>query len=66
MSRKYFTADGSYGDATDMLVIDTDLFTQEDWDEIDNASDSERSDLAQQIALSKKKEAENASNAYRN
>ena len=65
MGKMYFAADGSYGDATDMLIVDTDLFTQEDWDEIDNASDSERSDLAQQIATMKK-ETENASNAYRN
>ena len=49
----YFATDGSYGDATDLIVIDTDLFTEEDWDEIQNASDAERAELAWQILFSK-------------
>ena len=49
----YFATDGSYGDATDLIVIDTDLFTEEDWDEIQNASDADRADLAYEILMSK-------------
>ena len=49
----YFATDGSYGDATDLLVIDASLFTEEDWDEIQNASDADRADLAYEILMSK-------------
>ena len=43
----YFATDGSYGDATDMLIVDTDPLTQEDLDDIVNASDNGRLQLVQ-------------------
>lgn len=48
----YFSEDGSYGDATDILVVDTSKWTREDWRDINDASDSTRLDVA--IAIAKK------------
>lgn len=45
----YFAIDGSYGDATDIIIVSTDSFTDADWEDIANASDSERSELVEQI-----------------
>ena len=45
----YFATDGSYGDATDMLIVDTDTLTQEDLDDIVNASDNGRLQLVQSM-----------------
>ena len=52
----YFAMDGSYGDATDMIILDTALWTEEDWVEIDEAQDNERSNIAQAINIKHKKE----------
>jgi hypothetical protein len=43
MQLTYFAADGNYGDATGMVVIDTTGWTDEDFAELDGASDSDRS-----------------------
>lgn len=45
----YFAQDGSYGDALGMAIIDTALWTAEDWEAMDEAIDYERVALAQQI-----------------
>lgn len=50
MSEHFFSTDGSYGDATDILVVDTSNWTDEDWRDIDDASDMTRLDIAIEIA----------------
>lgn len=49
MSNSYFAMDGSYGDAEEILIVDTDQWTEDDWDSVHNASDDGRSDVAQSI-----------------
>ena len=46
----YFATDGSYGVAKGMIVLDTVLWTDEDWQRIDEASDDERPTVAWSIA----------------
>jgi len=46
MSHTYFAADGNYGNATDLVVVDTEDFTELDWQAIDEAGDSERNEVA--------------------
>lgn len=41
-SRHYFTQDGTYGTATEIKVIDTTRWTEQQWREVEDASDSER------------------------
>ena len=50
----YFAMDGNYGDARGMLMLDTTKWTDEDWDEIEEASDSERVGVAKIINQRKK------------
>ena len=47
----YFAADGSYGDATGLVIIDTSNLTEEDWLTIEEASDSERAQVAATLAI---------------
>jgi hypothetical protein len=49
----YFADDGNYGDANGLVVIDTALFTDEDWTLIEEASDWQRASIARDIALAK-------------
>jgi hypothetical protein len=46
MSQTYFAADGNYGNAIDLVVVDTEDFTELDWQAIDEAGDSERNEVA--------------------
>lgn len=50
MTKHYFAADGNYGDAHNGVVVDTERFTESDWEEIENAHDSERADVAIRIS----------------
>lgn len=45
----WFSEDGSYGSGVP-LVIETTEWTDEDWREIDDSSDSERLDIALEIS----------------
>ena len=47
----YFASDGSFG-STDQLIIvmDTTNWTEQDWQDIEEASDSERASVAHEIA----------------
>jgi len=45
----YFAMDGNYG-GSQCYIIDTANFTNEDWDDIEEASDSERAPLALKIS----------------
>lgn len=49
MSKMYFTADGTFGSASevDIKIFDTATWTTEMLDVIDNCSDNERQDLAE-------------------
>jgi hypothetical protein len=44
MSLTFFTDDGTFGDATPgrFVVVNTSLWTAEDWHAVDNAPDSDR------------------------
>jgi len=45
----YFAADGNYGDASALVVVDTSEWTEADWVRIDEAMDDERPEIAKQI-----------------
>ena len=45
----YFAADGNYGEADELVIVDTTLWSEEDWNEIEEASDSYRPDIAKTI-----------------
>lgn len=47
----YFAADGSYGPAAGMLVANTNAWSQDDWDRIEEATDMERLAVAIHVAL---------------
>jgi hypothetical protein len=42
MALTYFATDGSYGDGNSILNIDTSNWTDEMWDTVENAHDSNR------------------------
>lgn len=50
MTLHYFAEDGSYGDASNLEVIDTSDWTEEEWEMVEEASDSNRSYVAAYIA----------------
>ena len=52
MSLTYFGLDGNYGDAAGLVVVDTSVFTADDFDLIDEARDEERGFAALEIAQS--------------
>lgn len=45
----YFAQDGNYGYAFDMVILNTDKWTDEDWLLIEQASDFERVRVAEEI-----------------
>jgi len=45
-SSSYFAADGNYGSADGMVVVDTTTWSEEDWTQVEEASDSERAQVA--------------------
>lgn len=46
----YFAADGNYGDAEDILIVDTSKWSDEEVEAVAMATDSRRLDVARQIA----------------
>jgi hypothetical protein len=42
----YFAVDGNYGSADGMVVVDTTTWSEEDWTQVEEASDSERAQVA--------------------
>lgn len=50
MSLTYFTNDGSYGNAKNLVVVDTSKWTDEDWTETEQALSWEQSQVAMRIA----------------
>lgn len=49
-NRYYFAANGSYGDSRGLVLVDTNNFTDEDWQDIEICPDSTRLPLAATIA----------------
>lgn len=45
----YFATDGNYGDATDIVIVDTAEWTDDDFQLIEDASDSERAEIATRL-----------------
>ena len=50
MSSTYFAGDGSYGDAESLIIIDTSDWTDDDWDMVTYARDTDRAEIAASIA----------------
>lgn len=50
----YFTNDGTYGDANKMVIVDTTHWSDVDWYNIDQSSDSERLHIALKLSHEKK------------
>lgn len=50
MSMVFFALDGSYGDATDLVVLNCEHFNNEDWLAIDEANDFDRLSIARTLA----------------
>jgi hypothetical protein len=51
MALTYFAADGSYGWAAGLVILDTRAWNEEQWDAVENASDRERVAIAINVAL---------------
>lgn len=49
MSQHYFASDGNYGDADQIVLIDTTRWTPADWARIEAASDGHRFQVAKRI-----------------
>ena len=47
----YFATDGSYGDAQDLIVVDTTNWTDEHWDNITYCRDDALTGVAESICL---------------
>lgn len=50
MSMAYFATDGNYGSAEDLLLLDVSNWTADDWQEVDDAGDNERVNVALAIS----------------
>lgn len=46
----YFAQDGSYGVATDLVLVDTTDWSEDDWQLIEFSTDSERASIAQRLS----------------
>lgn len=49
MTTHYFAADGNYGDASGILIVHSDHFTEEEWEEIDTSHDSTRVEVVTEL-----------------
>lgn len=58
----YFTADGKYGDAKDVTIIDTSEWSETDWDHIKVERDNNRVFIARMISFTKEVEKRNVKN----
>ena len=50
MSATYFAEDGSYGTADNLTVVDTSEWSDDDWNELEEALEWDRPIVAQRIA----------------
>ena len=49
MGKHYFAQDGNYGSAEGLVLVDTDQWTEQDFELIDESLDSERAEVARKI-----------------
>lgn len=49
----YFASDGNFGDAEGMVMVDTTDWTEEEWEIIENARESDRAEIASQLSTPK-------------
>lgn len=49
MPTHYFAPDGNYGSASGVLIVHTDQFTEEDWEEIESSHDSTRVEVVTEL-----------------
>ena len=61
-SLTYFTADGNYGDATDVTIIDTSDWNETDWAHVRVEGVSNRVFIARMISFTKEVEKRNVKN----
>lgn len=66
MSRMFVTADGSWGviNEDDFMILPCDSFTEADWSNLDEASGSEKIDVALLTLLSRTYTSENAEEEF--
>lgn len=50
MTTTYFAADGKYGDAENLIVIDTTDWTEDEWATIQYSPEKERAQIAQDLS----------------
>ena len=55
MTIHYFAADGHYGNARQLVVVDTSDWTEDEWEDVDNAPEGERGSIALQLSGGKMK-----------
>lgn len=55
----YFAADGNYGDAAGLTVMETTHWSELDWEIIDQVSDYDRADVARLLTESYEPDADN-------
>jgi hypothetical protein len=46
----YFAADGNFGDAEGLVVVDTSKWREQEWAEINRADDRSRGQVARELA----------------
>ncbi len=46
----YFATDGNYGNAENLIIIDTTDWTEDEWDIIDQSPENDRTKIAQQLS----------------
>jgi len=46
----YFATDGNYGNAENLVIIDTTDWTEDEWDIIDQSPENDRTKIAQQLS----------------
>ena len=46
----YFAVDGNYGSADGIVLCQTQFWTEEDWAEVENCTDSERGNKAVEVS----------------
>lgn len=62
MSITYFAMDGNYGDADGIVLVQTEEWTEAEWDMVETCTDSERADLAVEISQNHKSEPDDTEN----
>jgi hypothetical protein len=61
----YFAVDGNYGSADGIVIVDTSDWSEDDWEAIEMAGDSDRASVAYALAKSDEKQREEFHEAVR-